>query len=217
MNALLNKLKIASPHVLYTINAPDDFETTLQDLPEGIRIVHNRKVAFNSIHWFVKSKREVDTQAPEIIGLLKEGITVWCYFPKGSSKIQTDLTRDKGWESLMQPALKWINLISFDATWSAFAFRLKTEKDMKAETNTKEREIFKYADSATKTITLPDDLARPLNKNKAAKTFFDSLSFSNRREYVEWIISAKREETRARRVNDALSMLMRKQPNPQNR
>ena len=39
------------------------------------------------------------------------------------SKIQTDLTRDKGWESLSKLDLKWITLISVDETWSAFALR----------------------------------------------------------------------------------------------
>lgn len=37
--------------------------------------------------------------------------------------IQTDLTRDKGWDSLKAHDLKWISLISVDSDWSAFALR----------------------------------------------------------------------------------------------
>jgi len=48
---------------------------------------------------------------------------LWITFPKGISKIQTDLTRDKGWEALQTLDLKWINLISVNETWSAFALR----------------------------------------------------------------------------------------------
>ena len=44
-------------------------------------------------------------------------------FPKGTSKIQTDLTRDQGWESVAQADLKWINLLSLEETWSAFSLR----------------------------------------------------------------------------------------------
>ena len=44
-------------------------------------------------------------------------------FPKGTSKIQTDLTRDKGWNALRAADLKWLTLISVDDTWSAFALR----------------------------------------------------------------------------------------------
>lgn len=39
------------------------------------------------------------------------------------SKIQTDLTRDKGWEVLQGLDLKWVTLISVNDTWSAFSLR----------------------------------------------------------------------------------------------
>lgn len=54
---------------------------------------------------------------------MKPESLLWISFPKGSSKIQTDLTRDKGWEALREVDLKWINLISVDDTWSAFSLR----------------------------------------------------------------------------------------------
>jgi hypothetical protein len=54
---------------------------------------------------------------------LKPESLLWVSFPKGTSKIQTDLTRDKGWEALHAADLKWVNLISVDDTWSAFGMR----------------------------------------------------------------------------------------------
>jgi hypothetical protein len=39
------------------------------------------------------------------------------------SKIQTDLTRDAGWESVTAADLMWLGLVSIDATWSAFSLR----------------------------------------------------------------------------------------------
>ncbi len=55
-------------------------------------------------------------------GPLPESL-LWISFPKASSKIQTDLTRDKGWEALEHVDLKWVTLNSVNETWSAFAFR----------------------------------------------------------------------------------------------
>jgi hypothetical protein len=52
---------------------------------------------------------------------LKPVSLLWISFPKGSSKIQTDLTRDKGWDSVRD--LKWVTLVSVDETWSAFSLR----------------------------------------------------------------------------------------------
>jgi hypothetical protein len=56
-------------------------------------------------------------------------VICWIHYPKGSSGIQTDLTRDKGWENLLKENLHWLSLISFNETWSAFGMRLKTEAD----------------------------------------------------------------------------------------
>jgi hypothetical protein len=61
--------------------------------------------------------------APQVISALKPESLLWICFPKGTSKTQTDLTRDKGWDSLQQANLKWITLVSVDETWSAFALR----------------------------------------------------------------------------------------------
>jgi hypothetical protein len=58
-----------------------------------------------------------------VVAALKPDGLLWVSFPKGSSKMQTDLTRDKGWEALHQLELKWVNLISVNAVWSAFCLR----------------------------------------------------------------------------------------------
>lgn len=36
---------------------------------------------------------------------------------------QRDLTRDKGWDTVQQAGLKWVNLISLNDAWSAFSLR----------------------------------------------------------------------------------------------
>jgi len=58
-----------------------------------------------------------------VVRALKPESLLWLCFPKGSSRIQTDLTRDKGWEPVQQADLKWVTLISVNDTWSAFALR----------------------------------------------------------------------------------------------
>ena len=58
-----------------------------------------------------------------------------------------------------------------------------------------------------KELAMPDDFAAALKRAAKAKTFFESLPPSCRREYIEWIITAKREETRTRRLNEAITML----------
>lgn len=214
---LAQKLKIKESFVLYLIHAPANFERTLAPLPEGVKI-SNKAKNFNQVHWFVKTRAEMEDELESILKIVNGDILCWIYYPKGSSKIQTDLTRDKGWDKLLEhKELHWISLISFDDTWSAFAFRHKTEKDKKADTQPKERAIFQYIDAATKTIHLPEDFDKALKQQKSAATFFETLSFTNKKEYVEWIVSAKRKETRQERVNASLERLLKNWKNSANR
>ncbi len=62
-------------------------------------------------------------------------------------------------------------------------------------------------DTEPRVMDAPDDLAQALSINDAAQEFFDSLSFSHRRAYVDWITSAKKPETRERRIGQAVEML----------
>ena len=48
---------------------------------------------------------------------------LWIAYPKGSSKTQTDLTRDQGWEAVKEHDLMWLALVSVDDRWSAFSLR----------------------------------------------------------------------------------------------
>jgi Bacteriocin-protection, YdeI or OmpD-Associated/Domain of unknown function (DUF1905) len=55
-------------------------------------------------------------------------------------------------------------------------------------------------DAKPRTVRVPADLRDALADDAAAKNAFARLSYTHRREYVEWIAEAKRPETRARRV-----------------
>lgn len=210
------KLKIYAGSTLLAINMPTHFRKHLEPLPDNIKISDNAK-NYNQIHWFVKDQAQMEKELKKVLSLLKENVICWIYYPKGSSKIQTDLTRDKGWDALLKQNLQWVNLISFDDTWSAFGMRQKTEKDKKKDTKPKERPIFDYTDSKTKTVRLPDDLAAAFKKNKKLEEYFNGLAFSHKREYIEWIVSAKKEETRKKRIKGTLERLEKKWKNPANR
>jgi uncharacterized protein YdeI (YjbR/CyaY-like superfamily) len=54
---------------------------------------------------------------------------------------------------------------------------------------------------------MPDFFAQALARHLAARASFDSLTRSCKRHYIDWLARAKREETRARRLAEALSLL----------
>ena len=216
-STVAQKLKIREGYSLLTINAPSGFKKDIGELPASVTISDKSKT-YSQIHWFVKDKTQMEKEIDGVLALLKDDVICWIYYPKGTSKIQTDLTRDKGWDALLKHNhLQWVNLVSFNDTWSAFGMRLKTEADKKKETKPKERLIFNYIDAVKKTIRLPDDFSKTLDKSKKEKEFFNTLSFTNKKEYVEWIVNAKRDETRATRVREAIERLGKAWKNPANR
>jgi Bacteriocin-protection, YdeI or OmpD-Associated len=216
-SSTVQKLKIKEGDTLFTLHAPAAFKKHLGPLPAAVKIVTAGKT-YNQLHWFVSNKAQLEKELDKVLPLIKGEVVCWIYYPKGTSAIQTDLTRDKGWDTLLahSDTLTWISLIAFDETWSAFGCRLKTVADKNKEAKPKERPIFQYIDAATKTIHLPEDLAAVLKKNKKEAAFFDTLSFTNRKEYVEWIVTAKQEETRKNRIVGTLERLSKEWKNPRN-
>jgi len=217
-NTISDKLKIKAGYTLLTLNEPSGFQKGLNGLPKDVKVIESGK-DYNQVHWFVLNRAQLEKEMSKVMKLVKPEVTVWVYYPKGTSKVQTDLTRDKGWDCLLAEGdkLTWISLISFDDTWSVFGFRAKTEADKKKETKPKEeREIFKWVNPQTKEVKLPDDLAASLKKNKKALEFFNTLSFTNKKEFIEWIVTAKREETRKERVDGTIERLVKNWKNPRN-
>jgi Bacteriocin-protection, YdeI or OmpD-Associated len=216
-NPLPKKLRIKEGDTLLPINAPANFRTTLGDLPGRVTFVGRHKPA-SQVHWFVRDRAQMEGEMKEVLPLVKEGVLLWIYYPKGSSSQQTDLTRDKGWEKLMEKGkgLAWLTLISFDETWSMFGCRLKTKADEKKLANKPEREIFQWIDPKAKTVRLPEDVAAALKKNKKEGAKFDALAFSHKKEYLEWIITAKRPETREERIKGTVERLGKDWKNPRN-
>ena len=63
------------------------------------------------------------------------------------------------------------------------------------------------ADEQPRTVDPPPDLAAALAADPEARAAFEGLSFTHQREYAEWVAGARREETRRRRVDQAVEML----------
>lgn len=218
MATIVEKLRIQPGNKLWAIHPPDNFLRDLGKLPSGVK-VDEKPGAADQVHWFVKTKAQLEKEMSKVMKALKPGMVVWAYYPKGSSGIQTDLNRDKGWDCLMAESdkLSWINLISFNDTWSVFGFRAKTEADKIKDAKPKaKREIFDWVNPETKEVKLPPDVKSAFQKNKKESAYFDSLSFTCKKEYLEWIVTAKKPETRLKRVSGMMEMLGKKWKSPTN-
>jgi uncharacterized protein YdeI (YjbR/CyaY-like superfamily) len=63
------------------------------------------------------------------------------------------------------------------------------------------------AKPARKALVLPAELETCLKKDEQALANWEAFNYSHKKEYVEWISDAKQDETRKRRVAQALEMI----------
>lgn len=63
-------------------------------------------------------------------------------------------------------------------------------------------------DTEERVVEIPPELQEAFKQNPEAKKFYDGLSYTNRKEYARWVATAKREETRQRRLTKTIEMLL---------
>ena len=115
------KLKLTGAQSPVVLGAsPDDYaalSTARGDLGTSTNGTHDW------ILLYVENRAALETAIAGASAALASPGTLWIAYPKGSSKIQTDLTRDQGWDVLKEHDLMWLTLVSIDETWSAFSLR----------------------------------------------------------------------------------------------
>ena len=74
------------------------------------------------------------------------------------------------------------------------------------------RTVQRVPKAAKEPIRIPADFSAAVRKNRKAKAAFETFSPSHRREYLEWITGAKSDETRKRRLEQAIQWLAEGKP-----
>ena len=203
-NPLLKKFQIKDEYSVLLMNS----NPSLHPLFDGVRIEYSDVTDedFDSIILFTKNEQELRKWIPEAINKKTNGGQFWLSYPKKSGEIKTDLNRDITWKIIKTLGLEPIRLISMNEDWSSM--RLIHGKDRKKAS--KLGEDPPGVDRVNKIVNPPNDLLQLFEINTKAKAFFDELSFSHKREYIRWIFDAKKDETRARRIQKIITLLNEK-------
>ena len=70
-----------------------------------------------------------------------------------------------------------------------------------------EVEVALELDEAPREVEVPEALAAALAADPEASASFERMAFTHRKEYARWVAEAKRDETRQRRVEQAVEMI----------
>jgi hypothetical protein len=201
MTPLSQKLQMKPGQTWLLYNAPDDYLSNLHPLPKNLTCTFLPNGNFDGIQLFARNKAELKLALQIIIPLLGPDTIFWVSYPKRSSGIESDLKMEE-WQELYALNLQGVSSISVDKIWAGSRFRPRGQAK---NTGTGNNEIRKsgYAEFInvdTKTIRLPPDVERLFKQHPRAHQYFDQLSYSNKKEYLLWILSAKQEKTRAERL-----------------
>lgn len=118
---LPKKLGIKANSVVTLLDAPEDFEGTLGELPAGA-VVRRRDPDPHGVNlWFVRSRQELEDQIEEI-GRLAKGGGLWIAWPKKASGVVSDLSQTVVRRTGLDSGLVDFKICSIDATWSGLRF-----------------------------------------------------------------------------------------------
>ena len=121
--SLSKKMFIKEGYTLLLVCEPKDYRSLLKDVPEDFTVTTDVSGPVDLIQVFVKTRSELEEQLPILKNHLKPDGFLWIAYPKGTSKIETDINRDSIWAYAKTLHLKAIHQIAVDDTWSAMRFR----------------------------------------------------------------------------------------------
>jgi hypothetical protein len=105
---------------------------------------------------------------------------------------------------------------AINETWTGLRFRPlgQSKRTDISNEQIKSNEYSNYIDVANKQVTLPPDVEAALLPHPLAFENYKSLSYSNKKEYVLWILTAKQEKTKAERLVKMVEKLLAGKKNP---
>ncbi len=125
--SLADKLGIMPGKKLHLANAPDGYSRTLGALPSNITILKSPEAGCDFIQFFTKEKSELKAAFPRLKKSLATDGILWISWPKGASKIKTDVNENVVREIGLDCGLVDVKVCAVDEVWSGlkFVYRLR--------------------------------------------------------------------------------------------
>ena len=124
---LVKKLGIKDDARVALVNAPKDFQATLEDLPDNVKFMKSTTKSLDLILFFVSTERVLATEFTKLAARLTSNGMIWIAWPKKSSGVTTDLMFERVQRIGLDAGLVDVKICAIDDTWSGlkFVYRLK--------------------------------------------------------------------------------------------
>ena len=149
---------------------------------------------------------ELTTLIGQHTELLYQARVIWMSYPKKSGNIQSDLNRDISWKLLVPFKLTPVSHISLDENWSSLRFKYGQLPPNWVDTYLDK----KKSPADRPELVIPPELNQAFLNHQDAKIFFEGLSYSCKKEYIQYVAEAKKQETRDKRTQNTIEALLAK-------
>ncbi|MBO7745529.1 YdeI/OmpD-associated family protein [Paenibacillus sp. MWE-103] len=211
---LMNKLRLSLDMRIALLEAPDESYKEALGAENAEPFSEMDAGTYDFVLLFAKDIASLNEHAPKALKAVKKDGLLWICYPKGTSKIRTDINRDRGWKAVRDEGWEGVSLVSVDETWSAMRFRPVGAVQTSARAKRAADAVREAGTGAAKELVVPDDVKAALAALPEAESFFAELAPSHRKEYIRWINEAKQEVTRAKRIGDMTAKLAQQLKRP---
>ncbi len=209
---LAKKLLIKTAQTWLFSNPPNGFLESFAELDVEIKTSILEGEKLDGVLLFAKNNAELKAALSATVPVLKPETIFWIAYPKKSSGIVSDLEMTGNWQETEQYGLQVVASAAIDQTWTALRLRPKDLIKKSAVSNAaiQNNELNEFIDTKNRIVTLPEDVKQVLEKEPAVFVVYQKLAYSHQKEYLVWILTAKREETRKDRIVKMIEMLQQK-------
>ncbi|EMS86550.1 DUF3052 family protein [Leptospira noguchii] len=120
--SLGDKLGLKAGMKVYFKNLPEEVQKELRDQLKEVEIKNNLKGSFDYLHIFEKETKELKKQFPKLVENLAEKGMIWISWPKGSSKVPTDLNENIVREIGLELGIVDVKVCAVSEIWSGLKF-----------------------------------------------------------------------------------------------
>lgn len=124
---LHKKLGIKPHATVYLFDAPEGFEKSIPDLPEGVSFEREIPKQNDLAIWFIQSQKDLDKHINKVKAKVGKG-GLWIAWPKKASGIASDLSQTVVRKKGLSSGLVDYKVCSIDKTWSGLKFALRPPK-----------------------------------------------------------------------------------------
>jgi hypothetical protein len=202
MQSFFEKLQLSNEKNLLIQGLPSSIEKQFVKLSYSKNVtplLRSKKIDFALV--FVINQNQLCNVLKEVLPALHAESKLWVAYPKTSSKIASDLNRDCSWQVLSDGGFESIKEVPLDHVWTAMRFKKIEAIPDRAKALAEVENAAQNGIEFDKHHLMPPAELEPFFvENSQAREFFTSLSFTNQKEYINWIEGAKKADTKQRRL-----------------